>query len=61
MDGPYQDQFTLDNNNVDFRSLGVITYTFDLKQYPNARAVTLSFKDSSGRLYTQKADLSQFR
>ncbi|WP_189089909.1 hypothetical protein [Deinococcus ruber] len=60
VDGPYQDQFNLANGDFDFRYLGVITYTFDLKSFPNARNVTLSFKDSAGRKYTQKIDLSQY-
>ena len=61
IDGPYGDQFTLPAGTPQFRYLGVVHYTFDLTGLPTSGSVTLNFKDSGGKAYTQKADLSQLR
>ncbi|WP_161884078.1 hypothetical protein [Deinococcus alpinitundrae] len=61
IDGPYGDQFTLPAGTPQFRYLGVVHYTFDLTGLPTSGSVTLNFKDSGGKTYTQKADLSQLR
>ena len=61
IDGPYGDQFTLPAGTPEFRYLGVVHYTFDLSGLPSTGTVRLNFKDSSGKAYTQQADLSQLR
>ena len=61
IDGPYTDQFTLPTGNADFRYLGVVRYTFDLGGTAQPGTVTLSFKDSQGKPFTQQADLGQLR
>ncbi len=60
-DGPYRDQFTLPTGGSDFRFLGVVRYTFDLAGLPTTGTATLTFKDSQGKVFTQKANLSQVR
>ncbi|WP_407571668.1 hypothetical protein [Deinococcus altitudinis] len=61
IDGPYRDQFTLPTGGAQFRFLGVVRYTFDLTGVPAANVATLTFKDSGGKVFTQKANLTQLR
>ncbi len=61
IDGPYGDQFTLPAGTPQFRYLGVVHYTFDLTGLPTSGSVTLKFKDSGGKVYTQQANLNQLR
>ena len=61
IDGPYGDQFTLPAGTPQFRYLGVVHYTFDLTGLPTSGSVTLNFKDSGGKAYTQQANLGQLR
>jgi len=60
-DGPYRDQFTLPTGGSDFRFLGVVRYTFNLTGLPTTGTATLRFKDSQGKVFTQKTNLSQVR
>lgn len=60
-DGPYRDQFTLPTGGADFRFLGVVRYTFDVGGLPTSGTATLTFRDSQGKVFTQKANLSQVR
>jgi len=61
LDGPYTDQFTLPTGGAQFRYLGVVRYTFDVSGVSPNSKVTLNFKDSLGKGYSQTANLSQLQ
>jgi hypothetical protein len=61
IDGPYQDNFVLPSGESDFRNLGVISYTFDIKNLPGSGLATLVFNDSRGKSYSIQSNLAQLR
>lgn len=61
IDGPYQDNFVLPSGESDFRNLGVISYSFDIKNLPSSGIATLVFKDSRGKTYSIQSNLGQLR
>lgn len=61
VDGPYRDNFTLPSGEATSRNLGVVFYTFDVKNLPTKGGFAFKFDDSRGRAYNIKADLSSYR
>lgn len=61
VDGPYRDNFTLPSGEATSRNLGVVFYTFEVKNLPSKGSFTLKFDDSRGKPYSIKADLSSYR
>jgi hypothetical protein len=64
VEGPFQDAFSTEDK-PEFRYLGVIHHQFDLTPLARSGSITgvgeLRFKDTSGRNYTERIDLSRYR
>lgn len=61
VDGPYRDNFTLPSGEATFRNLGVVYYTFNVKNLPTKGNFTFKFEDSRGKAYNIQADLGSYR
>ncbi|WP_029479064.1 hypothetical protein [Deinococcus frigens] len=61
VDGPYRDNFTLPSGEATSRNLGVVFYTFDVKNLPPRGAFAFNFEDSRGKAYSIKSDLNSYR
>lgn len=61
VDGPYRDNFTLPSGEATTRNLGVVSYTFEIKNLPSKGTFAFNFDDSRGKAYSIKADLGSYR
>ena len=61
VDGPYRDNFTLPSGEATSRNLGVVFYTFEVKNLPSKGVFSFNFDDSRGKSYSIKADLGNYR
>ncbi|MBF6593593.1 MAG: hypothetical protein IVW51_03985 [Thermaceae bacterium] len=63
-DGPFRDQFTIEGGKAEIHFLGVVHYTFDLRDLVNNGKIegqgVLRFSDSQGKEYSETVDLGSY-